>query len=114
MTLRDDFKSALLTTISDVPFCEHRTNNSFLYFEVDKTIQDMWDKELLPEGICLRPSYGDENEYGFRFYNLKLGEHGWVHITKHLAQAWCRQLGITPPKNILWEDDIWEKYVWNS
>lgn len=86
-TKRDLFLEALLTTTSDVPFCDHQSDNRFLYFEVDKTIDGMERHHYLPLSICLRPSYGNEDEYGFSFFNIEKGTFHWVHITKRLAQS---------------------------
>lgn len=58
--LRDVIK----TTVSNVWFCDHQPDNSFLHFNLEKTEVEMYRRGYIPEGICLNPEYKEEMGVG--------------------------------------------------
>lgn len=104
-------REAIQTTVSEVWYCEHRMDNSFLRHSFEETEKQMQIIRYFPEGICLRPSYREDLGYGLKFIDEN-GEEGWVHVSKKLMYEWLKQLDLMPPNDVPWNWEIIEKYVW--
>lgn len=106
-------RDVLQTTVSEVWYCEHRMDNSFLHRSFEETETEMQRRRYFPEGICLKPSYNEEMGYGLKFID-ECGENAWVHVSRYLMHQWLRQLDLMPPPDIPWENDVVEEFVWKS
>lgn len=104
-------RDVIQNTVSEVYYCDHIMDNTFVRYELERTENDMLCRGYIPEGVCLNPEYSPQSGYGLKFLDED-GNTAWVHVPKNLMHHWLRQLKLTPPPDIVWDDDVWERYVW--
>lgn len=105
--MRELIKNALHTPITEVYYCDHIMDNTFVRCELWRTEEYLKIKEYIPIGYCKEPEYSPGSGVAFVLkdkddYTL------WVHVPKTIFRGWLTQIGEDWKQHPIWKGIIKE------
>lgn len=100
--IREILKTSLQTPISEVHYCDHVMDNTFVRTRIYETEWCLEDRKYIPIGYCANPSYSPASGIAF----VVKDENdciSWVHVPKSVFRSWLKQLDIDWMKHPIWE-----------
>lgn len=103
--MRKMMKQALYTPISEVYYCDHIMDNTFVRSGLYETEWQLEDRGYIPIGYCANPEYSPSSGIAFVVKD-KDDCILWVHIPRALFRCWLRELQLDWKEHPIWKDVV--------